>query len=218
MRLAIGAVAVGLAAAGAHADARFASLHMDSVSCNVAESVGVSGEGGSSIGLSGSVGPVPGGAPRIFSLTFDLSFDSFSVPGDGFTSFVSLQPTFGSGTLAVTDFSMVSDLFAGATPVSHVDGIATTPVALGVGSSTTVTNFAFAYDTPGAPGFSFIGDNGTLTATIDFSWTGSSAGDTLSIDVLPGSSISYSFFIPSPGGGCVLALGALGLIRRRRAA
>ena len=216
VRVAIGAASVGLMAICAHADARFASLHLDSIACDVPESVNVSREGTSSLGFSGSVGPVSGGAPATFSLTLDLSFDSFSVPGDGFVSFLSFHPSFASGALQVTDFSVSTELFAGATLVSHLDGIGGTPAPLAPDSSTTIANFASFFDAPGAPGFGFIGDNGTLTAQVNFSWTGSSPGDALTLEVLPDSEITYAFFIPSPAPASVAVLSVVPLVRRRR--
>jgi len=217
MRLAMGAALVCVVAMSARADTRFASLHIDSIACDVGESLTVGGEGTSSLALAGGIGPVVGGGSTTFSLAFEVSFDSLSVPGDGVVSFLSLEPSYASGALEVTDFSLATDLFSGAAFVSHVDGASTTPGSLASGTPTTLTSFAFSYDAPGAPGFSVIGDNGTLTATLDFSWTGSSAGDVLAIDVLPDSEITYAFYIPSPGSACLIGMGGLHLVRRRRA-
>lgn len=216
MRLAIGMAAICTLTVGAHASARYAAIHAPTVASDVAETLSFSGAGTSSVGVSGGLGPVGGGAPMLFSITIDLSFESFSVPGDGFVSFLSLHPSFATGDLEVTGFSLTSDLYAGASAVSHLSGVGSAPMVLAAGGTTTLSNFAFAYDVPGAPAFGFIGDNGTLSATVEFEWTGSSAGDELVIDVMPGSEFRYAFAIPTPGGAFVMGLGVLGLVRRGR--
>lgn len=210
-----GIVALGVAAwAGvAQASPQFAAIDFVSVSPASGASVVVNGEGSSVVGLTGDLGPF---FPGAFSVTFGLTFDSFSVSGDGVMSMLSFQPSNLNGTLQVTDAEISAQLFNGAEHVSTLTSAGQVAAGARGNGAFDVYSIAQAFTRDGAAPFEYIGDHGSIQVTVDFLWSGVGPNDTLRLEVLEGSEIAYLAFIPSPGTVAAVGLGALSVLRRRR--
>ena len=213
MRAGIVALGVAALAGVAQAGPQFAALDFVSVSPASGASVFVNGEGSSVVGLTGDLGPF---FPGAFSVTFGLTFDSFSVSGDGVMSMLSFQPSNLNGALQVTNAEISAQLYNGAEHVSSLTSSGQAAAGARGNGSFDVYTLAQAFSRDGAAPFEFIGDHGSIQVTIDFLWSGVGPNDTLRLDVLEGSEIAYLAFIPSPGTVAVMGLSALGVMRRRR--
>ena len=201
------------AISGTAMGAPFASLSFDSVTPASVSNIVASGEGTQSVGLAGDIGPF---FPGVFSVTFGLSFSSFSVPGDGVAAFLSILPDHDTGSLAVTDFTLGASLFDGAQHISSLSTQGNVSASFASQGAFDLVGIAHAFDKGGAGPFQFIGDHGSIQVTIDFLWTGASEFDTLRLNFGEGSAIEYLSFVPAPGIASTLALATLALGARRR--
>ena len=203
------------AAAGtATAGPQFAALDFVSVNPVSGSSITPTGEGSSTVGLTGDLGPF---FPGVFSVSFGLTFDSFSVNGDGVAALLSFQPTFASGQLAVTSVTIAANLFDGADPVSTMSAPGEVANGSSLDQAFDVLGVAHSFSRSGAGAFEYIGDHGTIQVTLEFAWTGAQNGHTLGLELVDGSEVSYLAFIPAPGVATVMALGGVVGLRRRRA-
>lgn len=209
MAMALMCAATGTATAGP----QFAALDFGSVNPVSGSSITPTGEGSSTVGLTGGLGPF---FPGVFSVSFGLTFESFSVNGDGVAALLSFQPTFASGQLSVTSVSIAAQLFDGSDPVSLVTAQGEVASGSSLDQSFDVLGVAHSFSRSGANAFEYIGDHGTIQVTLEFAWSGAQNGHTLGLELLDGSEVSYLAFVPAPGVATVMALGGGLCLRRRR--
>ncbi len=213
MRLAMIVAMVGAASGTAMASPQFAAVSLGSVTPASAASILASGEGTRNVGLVGELGPF---SPGQFTVMVSLSFESFSVPGDGVAATFSMLPSFGSGSLALSSFQIGATLYDGADMVSSLAAQGQASQGASSGDAFDLVAIATSFDREGAAPFEYIGDHGNIQLAMTFQWSGASSTDSLWLEVLPGSEVAYLTFIPAPGTAGVLALGALVGVRRRR--
>ncbi len=210
MRAIICAAALS-AITGTATASQYASLYLDSVTPASINSLSTTGDGTERLGISGDLGPF---FPGPFTVTLGLTFESFTIAGDGVGAFFTILPDFAQGQLALTSFTLEADLFDGGEHVSSLEMIGDYGNSRS-GGGFDVVGIASPFHKDGVTGY--IGDHGTIQLTMNFVWTGAPDSDMLNLNIAEGSEINYmASLYPTPGAGAAFGIGAVMAMRRRR--